>query len=333
MKNRTFRQLTDSDRAKLEVLIKEGYLQKEVAKKLGVNKSTISRELSRHSTPHGYFGKMAQARHEHKRQQCKPKEKMSDPQICEYVLERIYRGWSPETIGGKLKREIQLGLKPKTFYLNHESIYQFVYESEYGKKEKLYQYLRRGQKRRKKQHGRQAQQETIKNRVFIDERPKDIDLRRTIGHWEGDTIIYSNKKAVNSLVERKTKFVALTKLERKTAELTKQAVIGKLQNHYRETLTVDNGTENAKHEEIAKELNMKVYFCHPYHSWEKGTNENTNGLVRRYLPKRTNIDNLTQTELDAIADELNDRPRKSLNYQTPREVLEYEYQKINFSCI
>ena len=327
MKNRTFRQLTDSDRAKLEVLIKEGYLQSEVAKKLGVSKSTICRELSRHSTPHGYFGKMAQARHEHKRQQCKPKEKMSNPQICEYVLERIYRGWSPETIGGKLKREIQLGFKPKSFYLNHESIYQFVYESEYGKKEKLYQYLRRGQKRRKKQHGRQAQQETIKNRVFIDDRPKEINLRQTIGHWEGDTIIYSNKKAVNSLVERKTKFVALTKLERKTAELTKQAVIGKLQ-----TLTVDNGTENAKHEEIAKELEMKVYFCHPYHSWEKGTNENTNGLVRRYLPKRMNIDDLTQKELDAIADELNDRPRKSLNYQTPREVLEYEYKKIKFSC-
>lgn len=332
MKNRTFKQLTDSDRSKLEVLIKEGYLQKEAAKKLGVNKSTISRELKRYPTPHGYRADMAQARHEHKRTACKPHVRMNDPEICEYVLERIYRGWSPETIGGKLKREIQLGFKPKSFYLNHESIYQFVYESEYGKKEKLYQYLRRGQKRRKKQHGRQAQQETIKNRVFIDQRPKDINLRQTIGHWEGDTIIYSNKKAVNSLVERKTKFVALTKLERKTAELTKQAVIGKLQNHYRETLTVDNGTENAKHEEIAKELDLKVYFCHPYHSWEKGTNENTNGLVRRYLPKQTNIDDLTQKELDAIADELNDRPRKSLNYQTPREVLEYEYQKINFRC-
>ena len=95
---------------------------------------------------------------------------------------------------------------------------------------------------------------------------------------------------------------------------------------------MDNGTENAKHEEIAKELKIKVYFCHPYHSWEKGTNENTNGLVRRYLPKRTNIDDLTQKELDDIADELNDRPRKSLGYQTPREMLEYEYKKINFSC-
>lgn len=332
MKNRTFKQLTDSDRAKLEVLIKEGYLQKEVAKKLGVSKSTISRELSRHSTPHGYFCKMAQARHEHKRKSCKPKEKMSNPQICEYVLERIYRGWSPETIGGKLKREIRLGLKPKTFYLNHESIYRFVYESEYGRREKLYQYLRRGQKRRKKQHGRQAQQETIKNRVFIDERPKEIELRQTIGHWEGDAIIYPHKRAINSIVERKTKYTILTKLEQKTAELTKQALTGRLRNHYCKTLTVDNGTEHTLHEQIAKELKTKIYFCHPYHSWEKGTNENTNGLVRRYLPKKTNIDELTQTELDAIADELNDRPRKSLDYQTPREVLEYEYQKINFSC-
>ena len=332
MKNRTFRQLTDSDRAKLEVLIKEGYLQSEVAKKLGVNKSTVSRELSRHSTPHGYFGKMAQARHEYKRKQCKPKEKMSNPQICEYVLERIYRGWSPETIGGKLKREVQLGFKPKTFYLNHESIYQFVYESEYGKKEKLYQYLRRGQKRRKKQYGRKAQRETLKNRVFIDHRPKEVDLRQTIGHWEDDAIIYPNKKAINSLVERKAKYTILTKLERKTAELTKQAVTARLKNHFCKTLTVDNGCEYAPHEQIAKELKAEIYFCHPYHSWEKGTNENTNGLVRRYLPKRTNIDNLSQEELNAIADELNDRPRKSLNYQTPREVLEYEYKKINFGC-
>lgn len=332
MKNRTFRQLTDSDRAKLEVLIKEGYLQKEVAKRLGVSKSTVSRELSRHSTPHGYFGKMAQARHEHKRQRCRPKEKMSNPQICEYVLERIYRGWSPETIGGKLKREIRLGFRPKTFYLNHESIYQFVYESEYGKKEKLYQYLRRGQKRRKKQHGRKAQKEILKNRVFIDERPKEVNLRQTIGHWEDDAIIYPHKKAINSLVERKAKYTILTKLEQKTAELTKRAVTRRLKNHLCKTLTVDNGSEYALHEQIAKELKTKVYFCHPYHSWEKGTNENTNGLVRRYLPKRTNIDDLSQTELDAIADELNDRPRKSLDYQTPREVLEYEYQKINFGC-
>lgn len=330
MKNRTFRQLTDSDRSKLEILIKEGYTQIEVAKKLEVSKSTVSRELARYSTPHGYRADMAQARHEFKRQMCKPHLRMNHPEICEYVLERIYRGWSPETIAGKLKWEIKLGKKPEKFFLNHESIYQFVYESEFGKKEKLYQYLRRGQKRRRKQHGRRAQKETIKNRVFIDERPQVVGTRKTIGNWEGDAIIYPNKKAINSLVERKARFTILTKLEQKTAELTKQAITNRLKGHCCKTLTVDNGSEHALHQQIAKELNTKVYFCHPYHSWEKGTNENTNGLVRRYLPKRTNIDNLSQEELDVIADELNDRPRKILDYQTPREVLESEYKKINF---
>lgn len=332
MKNRTFRQLADPDRFKLEILIKEGYLQKEIAEKLGVDKSTVSRELNRYSTPHGYQAKMAQARHEHRRRACKPHEKMNDPVICQYVLERIYRGWSPETIAGKLKREIKLGKKPESFYLNHESIYQFVYESEFGKKEKLHQYLRRGQKRRRKQHGRKTQKETIKNRVFIDSRPKAVETRKTIGNWEGDAIIYPNKRAINSLVERKARFTILTKLEQKTAELTKQAITNRLKDHRCKTLAVDNGTEHALHEQIAKELKTKVYFCHPYRSWEKGTNENTNGLVRRYLPKRTNIDDLTQEELDVIADELNDRPRKILDYQTPREVLESEYKKINFGC-
>lgn len=330
MKKRTFRQLTATDRAQIEALVKEGLSQSVIAKRLGVNRSSVSRELARHRTPHGYFSKMAQAQHEHKRKKCRPKRKVEEnPVIGRYVLEHIYRGWSPETISGTLRYQIAANLRPPEDYVNHESIYWFVYESEFGKKEKLYQYLRRGQKRRRKQYGRKTRQETLKNRVFIDDRPKEVEMRQSVGHWEGDAIIYPHKKAVNSLVERKSRFVVLTKLEQKTAEFTKAAITSRLKEHYRKTLTVDNGTEHALHEEIAKELEVNVYFCHPYHSWEKGTNENMNGLVRRYLPKRTNIDELTQNELDAIATELNRRPRRILGYRTPIEVLQSEYEKLN----
>lgn len=330
MKTYTFKQLTGFDRAKIEALKKEGLSQTMIAKRLKVDKSTVSRELRRHDTPNGYFARMAQARHEQKRKSCRPKRKVEEmPAIGQHVIERIYRGWSPETISGTLKEEIKEGKRSPSDYVNHESIYKFVYESEFGKREKLYQYLRRGQKRRKRRFGRKTQREIIKNRVFIDERPREVAARKTVGHWEGDAIIYLHKKAINSLVERKSRFVILTKLERKTAALTKQAITGRLKYHYCKTLTVDNGIEHTDHQEIAQELGLKIYFCHPYHSWEKGTNENTNGLVRRYLPKRTSIDDLSQTDLDEIADELNDRPRKILHYKTPRTVLQSEYQKLN----
>lgn len=330
MKQRTFRQFTAIDRAQIEALVKEGVSQSAIATRLGFNRCSISRELARHQTPHGYKASMAQAQHQHKRKACRPKRKVDEvTSISQYVLERLWRGWSPETISGKLRQEINAGIRLPSDYVNHESIYRFVYESEFGKQQKLYQYLRRGQKRRRKRYGRKSQRETLKNRVFIDERPTEVETRATIGHWEGDAIIYPHKKAINSLVERKSRFVILTKLERKTAQLTKLAVTKRLKQHYCKTLTVDNGTEHALHEEIAKELHAGVYFCHPYHSWEKGSNENMNGLVRRYLPRRTNIDDLTQTELDAIARELNTRPRKVLDYQTPAEVLQSEYQQLS----
>lgn len=330
MKKHTFRQLTAADRAQIEALDKEGFKQSVIARRLAVDRSSISRELTRHSTPHGYFAKMAQAQHEQKRKKCRPKRKVEEVKaISRYVLEHIWRGWSPETISGTLRYQIAAGLRPSSDYVNHESIYRFVYDSEFGKKEKLFQYLRRGQKRRRKRFGRKSQRETLKNRVFIDDRPVEVATRATVGHWEGDAIIYPRKKAVNSLLERKSRFVVLTKLEQKTAVLTKMAIVERLRPHCCRTLTVDNGTEHALHEEIAKELDAKVYFCHAYHSWEKGAVENMNGLVRRYLPRRTNIDELSQTELDAIATELNDRPRKILGYRTPAEVLQSEYEKLS----
>lgn len=335
MKTYTFKQLNDLDRAKIEALLREGLSQADIARNLIVNPSTISREIKIRGTPSGYHAEIAQIDYKMKRKKCRPKRIIEETSLGSYVISKLRAGWSPETISGRLKLEINLGSRPKNEFVNPESIYQFVYESDFGKKEKLYEYLRRGKKRRSKKYGRKAQKSIIPNRVFIDLRPKEIDKRKTVGHWEGDTIHYPEKRGVNSLIERKTRYAILTKLERRTAELTTKAVIRRLRNHYRQSLTLDNGTENIEHEEISKILDLSVFFCHAYHSWEKGSNENLNGLVRKYLPRRTDLSQVSQEDLDNIATELNNRPRKILGFQTPKEVLELEYMKlanVAFSC-
>lgn len=328
MKNYTFKHLADTDRIRIEVLLKERFKPSDIAKKLGVNRSTISREVKNRGTPSGYHAKIAQINYQIKRRKCRPKKIIEETPVGTYVIEKIRAGWSPETISGRLKLKIKIGICPKNEFVNPESIYQFVYESSFGKREKLYEYLRRGKKHRSKKHGRKAQRSNIPNRVFIDLRPKEIDERRTIGHWEGDTIHYPQKRGINSLVERKTRYAILTKLERRTAELTTKAVTQRLKNHCRESLTLDNGMENVEHEKISKALDLSVFFCHAYHSWEKGSNENLNGLVRKYLPQQTDLSQVSQKDLDDIAEELNNRPRKILGFQTPQEVLELEYTKL-----
>lgn len=290
---------------------------REISRRLGRSHSTIIDETARNRWGEHYIAIHAQQLSDQRKKDARKRHPLKNSQVYSYVLARLERGWSPEAIAGRLKKH-----NGRTI-ICHETIYQFVYLSDYGKKESLYQYLRRGKKHRTKYYGRRSQKETIPNRIFIDERPEEVAQRADIGHWEGDSIIYKDKQAINSLVERKSRFVILTKLERKTAQLTEYAVsrIGALPH---KTLTVDNGSENTTHENITKSLGVKVYFCHPYHSWEKGTNENTNGLVRRYLPRGTSIEDVSQEDIDDIAWELNNRPRKVLSFNTPQEILELE---------
>lgn len=290
---------------------------REIARRLGRSPSTISDELVRNRYGENYIAIHAQAVAEKRKLEARKRHPLKNKEVYSYVLAKLEKGWSPETIAGRLRRH-----NDRTI-ICHETIYQFVYLSDYGKSEKLYQYLRRGKKHRTKYHGRRSHKETIPNRIFVDERPEEVAQRRDIGHWEGDSIIYRDKQAINSLVERRSRFVVLTRLERKTAVLTEQAV-SRIVPLPHKTLTVDNGMENASHENMTKLFGIKVYFCHPYHSWEKGTNENTNGLVRRYLPKGTSIQDVNQEDIDDIAWELNNRPRKVLNFSTPQEILESE---------
>jgi len=329
MKISSYRHLNEHDRVRIEVYSNEGKTQYEIAQLLKVNRSTISREIKkRGGILRGYTADYAQMDYEVSKKNCGIRSKIETASIGTFIINKIKQGWSPETISGRLKKEIKEGARPKEDYVNHESIYQFIYDSDYGKQEKLYQYLKQGKRRRTRKYGRKTKHEIIPNRIFIDNRPKEIETRETIGHWEGDAIIYKYKNAIQSIVERKLRYTILTKLMRKTAVETTNAFVSGLKEYFVKSLTVDNGSENRNHEEIKNKLGISVFFCHPYHSWEKGTNENTNGLVRRYLPRGSSLENITQDDLDDIAWELNNRPRKSLEYATPQEMLELEYSKL-----
>lgn len=311
----TYKQLTAADRGAIEVLLQENYTQEEIAGKLGVSPSTVSREINMRGTPSGYYSRIAQEHYERLRQRCRRKKKLDDSQRQKHVAEKLEAGWSPEQIAGRLK------LEGSPLYICKETIYQFLYTDKWAKEdEKLYQYLRYGRKKRKKQTGRSVHRSKIPNKVSIHDRPEIINQRIEYGHCESDSVIYPYKMAINSVNELTCGIVRFTKLDRKTAQLTREAMIKRSFELNIKSITVDNGTEHMEHEEVTKQAGIPVFFADPYSSWQRGANENANMLLRGYLPKRTNITSLTQEELDDIADELNNRPRKRLGYKTPNEV-------------
>lgn len=310
--------------------LKESKSQYEITHLLGVNRSTVSCEIKKGGEVlREYTADYAQKDYELCKDNCGIKRKIEVHPIGTYVIDRIKAGWSPETITGRLRREIKEGKQLSDEYAYHESIYQFVWCSQYGKREHLSQYLRYGKRRRTKCQGRRTKYTIIPNRIWIDEKPKAIDQRIDVGRWEGDTIMYGRLKGINSLVERKTRYVILTKLNGKTPEETEQVVVSRLKDQVCSTITFDKSVENRNHERITKQLNTKIYFYHPYYSWEKGTNENTNGLIKQYLHKKTDIVLIPQRDVDDIAWKLNNRPRKVLGFATPQEMLELEYSKLS----
>ncbi len=210
-----------------------------------------------------------------------------------------------------------------------ETIYEWVYNSAYAIAEKLYQYLRQGKKRRTKHKGRSAQKSKIPNRVSIHERPAIVDEKARLGDWEGDSVVYTHKHAINTVNEQVSSLVAFTKLTRKTAAQTAEAVITKLSHYIAYTITFDNGSEFTQHSLITEALGVPVYFADPYSSWQRGANENINRQLRAYLPKRSDIRDLTQKELDNIAWELNNKPRRRLQWHTPQEVYDWLVQNPN----
>jgi transposase, IS30 family len=320
--------LTAADRRVVEILLKRHCTKFEIAKELGVHPSTVGREVNIRKTPAGYFADVAQIDYDTKRKKCGKIAKLSDSKTQTYVLDKLKIGWSPDEIRGRISRQDD----PQTFGLIavcNETIYNWIYSNPYCKRENMYQYLKQGKKHRTKHFGRKSHKQLIPNKVSIHQRPAVVSNRTEFGHWEGDSVVYANKQAINTLNELYAGIVVFTKLNNKTADLTAKAMSTALSNFTAKTLTLDNGCEFVNHELVSKNVGVKIFFCDPYSSYQRGSNENTNGLLRRYLPKKANIESLSQEDLDDIAWELNSRPRKRLKYMSPIEF--YEKYVLNLS--
>ena len=318
-KNYVHLNLTERDQ--ITQMLWDGKKVSEIAEALGRDKSTISRELKRNSSPgyKKYLSHRAHLRAEERRGAASKRKRLKDELIRQYVEEKLLIGWSPELISGRIE------IEHPGDSISYEAIYQYIYHDETSNREELIGCLRRfHRKRKKKRIGRKEQRTKIPNRVPIEERPKSVEARQEFGHWEGDSLV-SRKSlaALNSLTERKSRLLMLTKLDRKGAIETKDAVVRRLEvfpSEGRRTLTMDNGTENAQHQEITSSLDIKCFFAHPYASWERGTNEHINGLIRWYLPKGTDCSNISEEQISQIESLINNRPRKCLGFKTPIEV-------------
>ena len=289
---------------------------REIARRLDRSPSTISDEIKRNSFKDHYVAIHAQVQAEKHKKEARSRQPLKDHQTYSYVMDKLLQGWSPEQIAGRL--ELEQGKK----VIHHETIYQFVYKKE-NRYLKLWEYLPRKQKGRKKQHGRGVHRGHIPQRVSIHQRPEAINSRSVFGHWEGDTVEgKGHKDGIHTEAERLSRKLAARIVAAITSEaaiVAQKEIFSSLPVKARRSTTLDNGRENHLHYEL-KELDMDTYFADPYSSWQRGTNEYHNGLIRRYLPKGTSFADLTQEELDDIVWEINNRPRKVLNFYTAEEI-------------
>jgi len=310
-----YQQLTYDDRFLIQEFLQIGLKPAKIAEHLGKNKSTITREIKRNSFEGKYHCVPAEVNTRNKRSQSRQIERLKSEEIRQYVHTALKKGWSPEIIAGRLE------LIHKKKIISHEAIYQYIYDV----RKDLIQYLvRKHKKRVNKYYSKKKRADIIKNRVFIDNRPDKINNRNRFGDWETDTLISRQcKSVIRVLVERQARYVVINKLKDKTADKMNRSIVyyfSGLPKKLCLSITYDNGTENAYHQKTNYTLNCKSYFCNPYHSWEKGTIENTNGLIRRYIPKSTNFEKISKSQLKSIEKLLNNRPRKCLNFKTPEEV-------------
>ena len=299
-----------------------GNSQAEMARCLGRDRSTISRELRRNVQFDGrYVSGVAEIKARLRRRAQLRRPKSSNGALMRYVETHLRRHWSPEQIAGRLREAPPRDLGGVR--LSHTTIYRWIW-SDAARAGQLKGFLRLAYKPRRKPYGKPSKRGQIPGRVSIDERPAVVDRRRRIGDWEGDTVVGKGRGGyVLTNVERASRYTVARKLDAATAEAAEQALYAamrRLPAQKRRTQTFDNGKEFARHESIAARLGLDVYFAHPYSAWERGTNENTNGLLRQYLPKKTHFSVLTDWQLASYIWQLNNRPRKCLNYRTPAEV-------------
>jgi transposase, IS30 family len=310
----TYTHLTQNERYQIHALKRQGISLGRIAAELLRSPSTISRELQRNSCPLGYKPSLA-----HKAARTRQVERRNalefSPHQWSHVHAYLRLDLSPQQVSGRLLLE-------QALLISHECIYQHVYQDK-AQGGSLVSLLRCQKVRKKRYASGQERRGTLKNRVSIEHRPAVVDKRSRIGDWEGDTVIGKGHQGVLvTLVERKSRYTLAARLDSRHSNKVTQAIIELLRPHKLQckTLTFDNGKEFAEHEFIAKCLNAKVYFAHPYCSWERGLNENHNGLLRQFFPKETNLLRVTQDEVNEAVYRLNHRPRKCLGYRTPHEV-------------
>ena len=314
--------ITPTERGQIQALHQEKKNLSYIADKLGRSRSTISRELRRNTGPKGYDAQCAQQRYHRRREPCRPAKKLEYLPLWKKVIEEITQNLTPEQVSDRLPT---LYPDNSRMRISHETIYQAIYTDK--RLHFLIEYLPQARpKRRKRGQGKSHRGPTIPNRVGIEHRPQVVEERHRYGDWEGDTIVGANQQGyLLTLVERRSRLLICRKVETKQADEMAQAVIDALVDlptSWVRTITFDNGTEFARHEDMARVLPIDIYFATPYSPYQRGTNENTNGLIRRYLPKGTSFRNITKEQLDRIVEELNNRPRKILGYRTANEVFQ-----------
>lgn len=311
-----YHHLTRDQRCQLYILKARGESISLIANELEVHRSTIYREIHRNCGELGYRYAQADRKAKSRRYQASHRKIKMKGRIISIIKEKLKMQWSPEQISGWLKKW------EYTKCVSHETIYKYIwYEKRMGGS--LYKELRHNGKKYNKRREGTAGRGCIPGRIDIDERPEIVEEKNRLGDWELDTIIGSGKSgAIVSMVERASKLTKLAKVSQKSAEKVKDALIKKLEplQDFVLTVTADNGKEFACHQEVSHCLDTSFYFAKPYHSWERGLNEHTNGLVRQYLPKKQSFNDVTDEEIEEIEFLLNNRPRKVLNFWTPLEV-------------
>jgi IS30 family transposase len=319
----SYTQLTLKERYHISACRKLGYNQKEIALELGVSPSTISRELRRNRNEQGHYDpETAQIetklRHRHKH-----KHTVITPSIERYIRSKLKVEWSPEQISGRLRRE-------RGESISHEPIYRFINANK-ERGGRLYQALRHRNKRYHRRGSSKDSRGKIPHRIGIEQRPSVVEKKSRIGDWEIDTVIGKGHQGVLvTLADRKSKFALIGHSPTKEAEQVTRVTLELLAplKPVTHTITSDNGKEFSRHQEIAKVLEADFYFANPYHSWDRGRNEHTNGLIRQYLPKEKELLDVTKRELAMNQNRINHRPRKVLGYRTPHEVFFGEWVRV-----
>jgi len=319
--------LSVSEREMIAWLLAAGVSQAQIGRLLARAASTISRELKRNGNSSGFYSpSRAQGRYEQRRRaanRSRPR-LLEDGRLQSYVLKRVQRKWSPEQISGRLELDYLLD---ERMSVSHETIYAWIAQDKWRGGE-LWKSLPQGQKRRRRRYGGRDNRGRIVGRVGIEQRPEIVETRMRLGDWEGDTVAgRGNRGHLVTQVERRSRYLVAARVPDRKAATVNAGIarsIRRIPRRHRHTLTLDNGQEFARHKELRK-LGLTVYFADPYSAWQRGANENTNGLLRRFFPKKTDFSQVSDAELAEAVRLLNNRPRKCLSYRTPHEVLINNY--------